>query len=132
MNNLLKTVLPVIAIFSTFSLNNTYAQNEENVMNKEIDNAVDEINNKIDNMNRISQMLRNSIGQNQYNNMNLQSIEDHLQLVCDVTSSLWFLKQSMTDLHNYHGKNLNGNAQRLLSEYIGQYFEIMNLLKEIL
>ena len=132
MKNILKTVLPVIAIFSAFSLHNTYATNEEDAMNTEMDNAVDVINQRIEKMKQISEALRNYVDGNQYNNMNLQSITDNLQEIRNVTSPLWFLKGAINDLQNYYGRNLDEGALRLLQQYIGEYFEIVNLLKQIL
>ena len=101
-------------------------------MNTEMDNAVDVINQRIEKMKQISEALRNYVDGNQYNNMNLQSITDNLQEIRNVTSPLWFLKGAINDLQNYYGRNLDEGALRLLQQYIGEYFEIVNLLKQIL
>ena len=140
MNNILKTVLPVIAIFPTFSMNNTYSM-EENyqkpeqiIIAKKMKDIFDKVNKKIDDMQEMFQNITDlfHVFHDEFFIKDCYQFNKHgkLMYLPKIIIGVWNLKNHVSNLHEYYNKDLNDNTQRLLDEYIGKYFDIMDLLKE--
>lgn len=140
MNNILKTVLPVIAIFLTFSMNNTYSM-EENyqkpeqiIIAKKMKDIFDKVNKKIDEMQEMFQNITDlfHVFHDEFFIKDCYQFNKHgkLMYLPKIIIGVWNLKNHVSNLCEYYSKNLNNDAQKLLDEYISKYFDIMNLLKE--
>ena len=134
MKNLLKATLSIVAIYSTFSVSNIYAEDEQERINTEITVTVDKMNDCIKEMKEIQRELKNYIGNGKYKYIynDIQSVTEYLEeYIRDLTSPIQYLRNLITDLQSYTGK-LDNRSSNELQRYINKYYAVMQLLKEVI
>ena len=132
MKNLLKATLSIVAVCSTFSVSNIYAQNEKELINNEIEITVNKMNEYIDEIKEIQRELKNYIGNGKYNYIydDVQSFTEYLEeYIVSLTSQMQYLRNIISDLQSYTGK-LDRRTSNELQRYIDKYYEVMKLVKE--
>lgn len=134
MKNLLKATLSIVAIYSTFSVSNIYAEDKQESINTEITVTVDKMNDCIKEMKEIQRELKNYIGNGKYKYIynDIQSVTEYLEeYIRGLTSPIQYLRNVITDLQSYTGK-LDNRSSNELQRYINKYYAVMQLLKEVI